>query len=312
MFLSQPPVIASLSFAVQLPLFPGKLILVSLLVLSVMAWVAIVTKALSLRKGQRADEKFNQRLRESRTTLEVFEEGWTEEASLHHDIYLAGAKEAAFQLLGSRDPGPAVHARMKSAGGMDENQILALREAFRRGERNACDRLHAGLTSLRAISIGALFLGVMALSWTLMRGFTVATDFALLAPWISGGLFFLFLATLVAMPASLARLFFLAHNRRHHRRLETFRVEIGRLFERSFAAQSSRDTRPGPDAEQDAPAAPEPPESETVSSPDEITMTYRGQSGKMTREFQSIRDSIFEGESESDDSLETAGAQSSW
>ncbi len=234
--------IANLQLALDQPAIPGKLILWSLLMLSLVCWVMILSKAVTLKKMKRADVLFTQRLRRSRTTLEVFEEGWNDENSLHHDIYLYGAKEAAFQLLGTREPNPTMHNRIKKAGKLSLRQIQLLREAFHRGEQAAIDKLQLTIPMLQAIAVGTPLLGATGMMLMMMRGFSTATEFGQVAPWISGSLIFMVLALSVALPAAIAKIIFQTRSRHRQRELSDFRVEITRLFERSFAGEDQIDT----------------------------------------------------------------------
>jgi len=70
--------------------------------------------------------------------------------------------------------------------------------------------------------------------WMLMRGFSEAQDFTQLAPWVSGSLVFMFLALTVTLPAAVAKIVFQTSTRHRTRELVDFRVEVSRLFERSF------------------------------------------------------------------------------
>ena len=94
MFLSTllPPVLASIRDAIDQPIFPGKVIVWLLVMLSIVGWVTILSKIAQFRRMRRADQEFTERLRQSKTTLEVFEEGWENELALKSLIYHAGAR----------------------------------------------------------------------------------------------------------------------------------------------------------------------------------------------------------------------------
>lgn len=229
------PLLGSIRATLDQPVFPGKVIVWLLFMLSIIGWVMIVSKIAQLRKIKRTDREFTERLRKSRTTLEVFEEGWDDDLSLKHVIYQAGAREAAFQYLGSREPQEMMQRRIKQAGKLGTRQLDFLRTAFQTGYRAALGRLQSGIDGLRLLSVSALLIGTFGLVWTLMIGFDRAKEFAELAPMVGGALGYLVIALLVATPAAIARVAFDATVRSRERELERFRDDINRLFERSFA-----------------------------------------------------------------------------
>ncbi len=231
-----PPVVGSIQTALQQPIFPGKVIVWLLFMLSIVSWVMILSKAFHLAKLRRVDRNFATRLRESRTTLEVFEEGWDEEESLQHSIYLAGSREAAFHLLGSREPQEGMHRRLRRAPKLTARQLDFLNLAFRSGYRSAMLSLSSGIAGFRFVAVAALLLGAVGLVWTLMSGFDSAAGFEEISPMVGAALGFLMIALLVATPAILARIAFDIHIRRRKVELEKFRDDIARLFERSYAA----------------------------------------------------------------------------
>ena len=233
---TSPPLLASIRAALDQPFFPGKILIWLLLMLSIVSWVMILSKFAQLKKVKRADRDFTERLRKSKTTLEVFEEGWEGDASLKHLVYQAGARETAYQLLGSREPQDQMQRRIRDAGKLAGRQLDFLRLAFQTGFRVASARLRAGIEGLGLLALGASLLGGFGFVWTLMGGFDRATDFADIAPVVGASLGYLALGLLVAGPALLARIGLRALVRRRKEEILRFRDDIRRLFERSFAA----------------------------------------------------------------------------
>jgi len=230
------PLISSIQTALQEPIFPGKVIVWLLFMLSIVSWVMIISKSLHLAKQKRVDKDFGARLRESRTTLEVFEEGWDDGASLKHLIYVSGSREAAFHLLGSREPQDGMIRRLRRAPKLTARQLDFLNLAFRSGYRTAMLRLSSGIAGFRFVAVAALLFGTIGMVWTLMTAFDSAAEFAEFAPAVGAALGFLAIALLVASPAILARIAFDIHIRRRKVELTKFRDDIARLFERSYAA----------------------------------------------------------------------------
>lgn len=226
---------ASIHGMLELSVFPGKTIVWLLVMLSIVTWVMILGKIVFFVRNRKVDRLFTERLRQSRTTLEVFEEGWSNEFSLKHVIYLAGAREAAYQLLGSREPKGDFRKRIHDAGKLDSRQLDFLRMAFNDGYRRAVFRLDRGVDGLRFTAAFAFLLGAFGFFWTLMSGFDSTLEYPDLAPVIGAALGFPILAIVVAMPAVLGRIAFQIVLNKRRRLLRRFSEDISRLFERSFA-----------------------------------------------------------------------------
>jgi len=241
------PFLGSIRATLDQPVFPGKVLVWLLFMLSIVGWVMIISKALQLAKMKRVDRLFTERLRKSKTTLEVFEEGWDDDVSLKYVIYLSGAREAAFQLLGSREPQEMMQRRIKEAGKLAGRQLDFLRMAFQTGYRAAVGRLQSGIEGFRLLAAASILTGTFGLVWTLMTGFDQAKEFAEIAPMVGSALGYFALALIVASPAVLARIGFQATARRRKQELERFRDDINRLFERSFAGADTplRSDEPG-------------------------------------------------------------------
>lgn len=231
--------VASIQTALNQPAFPGGMVMWGLFMLSILCWVMILSKALFLRRLKLSDQKFSKRLRASRTTLEVFEEGWESEGSAHYQVYLAGAKETAFQLLGSRECQVGVVDLVRGAGFLSEQQTKALRQAFRSGFREAQMRMEQGVAGLRLIGNGAILLGLLGFVWTLMTGFDTATGANEVMPIIGSALGFVAVALMVTAPAIVARGAFLIVLRKRKYDLRRFHDDVVRLFERKFCQSSA-------------------------------------------------------------------------
>lgn len=299
-------VLASLRAALDQPVFPGKAVVWLLFMLSIVGWVMILSAALRLRRARLADLRFTERLRQSKTTLEVFEEGWEDAQSPKHLIYQTGARETAYQLLGSREPQEAMRLRLRQAGKLSGRQVEFLRLSFRSGYRAAVARLQGGIEGLRLVSSGGLLLGGFGFVWTLMAAFDQGGEFAEMAPRIGGALGFLALGLLVAGPGWLARLALRIAVGKRKEELARYRDDLRRLFERSFvavdelaakpAAEVSRPSSPrggfgAPEEEPEAPSF-EPEVPAAAGSPGEPDK----EAGSERRRYRSIRDRLLRSE----------------
>ena len=303
--LSFSPVLATIRAALDQPVFPGKVLVWLLFMLSIIGWVMILSKLLQLRKMRLADHRFTDRLRRSKTTLEAFEEGWEDDLSLKLLVYQAGARETAYQLLGTRESQDGLQHRVRQAGKLVGRQVESLRMAFQTGYRTASGRLRTGIEGLGLIAAAAVLLGLFGFTWTLMKAFDEAGEFADLAPRVGGALGFLTISLIVAAPSILARLFLRASVSRRELDLERFRDDLARLFERSFASavEPVRSQTAGPRTERERPvnAPPASVETEPESSPIPSNVAEPEPGGEK-KTYHSIRDRLLRTEAEEEES----------
>jgi biopolymer transport protein ExbB/TolQ len=297
----------SIQTALDQPLFPGKILIWLLLMLSIISWVKILSKWLQLMRMNRSDKAFSERLRQSRTTLELFEEGWQNEESARFLVYLAGARETAFQLLGSRNPVQDMEDRVRHAGLLPPAKARVLERAFESGLRQALMKITSGVGGLRFIGAASLLLGTIGSVWTLMTGFDNLEAGASLGPVIGSALGFVLISLIVATPAFLARIAFAIQTDRLEFEISKFKEDIARLFERKFVDFAS------PVAPQDATEKPvtspagsdfyeEEEEREEVShpAPEEKTIPSHGKK----KQYHSIRERLLRPPSDDDDTDE--------
>lgn len=235
---SSASLFGNIQTALDQPLLLGKVLIWVLLMLSIISWVKIVSKWLQLLKVNKADKLFSERLRQSRTTLELFEEGWHNEDSPQFLVYLSGARETAFQLLGSRAPVEGMSEQVRQAGLLPAGKAKILDRAFESGYREASMKAASGVAGLRFIGAAALLLGMIGGVWTLMVGFDQLEAGASLGPILGSSLGFVFIALTVATPAFLARIAFSIQIDKMEFGIAKFKEDIARLFERKFIDSS--------------------------------------------------------------------------
>lgn len=145
-----------------IPLFPGKIVFLALLGLSMISWAIILTRWLQLERVLRADAAFKKRLRSASTCLEVYEQGETFSWSPLYMTYKAGAVKAALNIAGNANPKFLADKQLLTEGGLDEIQLLVIEKAFKKSQENGLNRMSLGLKSLGTIAIIAAALGLLA------------------------------------------------------------------------------------------------------------------------------------------------------
>lgn len=249
------PLLAATGFdyALQQPLFPGKLFLWGLFMLSLLSWGIIISKGVSFFRMKRADEEFVKFYRGGRQPLQLFERNYEDERSLRWVIYDHGAREAAFQMLGSPERDATFSVRLRSTEGLTGNQMKAVREALSRGELAAAARLRDGMPLLSVTSLGAPFVGLLGMAWILMKTFSINGmdgTLAEVSPGVSGALAMLVAGLLAGTPALIGQIILGALSREQMRVLGDFRSQYGRALEYAYA--SGRALPGGDDEEEQA------------------------------------------------------------
>lgn len=228
-------ILASLRPTLDQPVFPGKVLVWLLFMLSIIGWVMILSKAIQLFRAKRADRDFTERLSESSYALALYEEDRDLDASPKGCVYRAGAREAAYQLLGSRDPSDAEESRVQRAGSLQGWQLELVHFAFQKGCRVASSKLGANIESLRLIVIASAFIGAIGFVWTLMEAFGKGFEFAEFAPQVGAALGYLVISLGVAGPVAVARMALRLRASRQVAQVEHFRDEVVHHFDRSFS-----------------------------------------------------------------------------
>ncbi|MEM6278779.1 MAG: MotA/TolQ/ExbB proton channel family protein [Verrucomicrobiota bacterium] len=272
--------------------------------LSIVCWVKILSKWLQLSRLKRSDKVFSERLRQSRTTLELFEEGWRDDESARFLIYLAGARETAFQLLGSRNPVADMEIRVQNAGLLPAGKARVLDRAFESGLRHALMKVTTGVGGLRFIGAASLFLGMIGSIWTLMSGFDKLEAGESLGPVLGASLGFVFISLVVATPAFLGRIAFSILIERLEFETMKFKEDITRLFERKFidferSEMSSVPAEPSTSPPEDS--GPYEEEEFEEESPGEGTLEQPFPSHGRKKQYHSIRERLLRPPSNLDD-----------
>lgn len=226
-------------YAMQQPMFPGKLLLWALFMLSLLSWGVIVSKGISLFRMKQADEEFVRLYRGGRQPMQLFERNFEDRNSLRWVIYDHGAREAAFQMLGSPERDATFSVRLKTTEGLTDKQMVAVREGLSRGELAAASRLRDGMPLLSVTSLGAPFVGLLGMAWILMKTFSmngVNGTLAEVSPGVSGALAMLVGGLIVGTPALIGQIVLGSLCRERMRVLGDFSSQYGRALEYAYAS----------------------------------------------------------------------------
>ena len=231
--------VASIQSALNQPVFPGKFVMWLLFMLSIVSWVMIISKGFNLRRTRRRDLWFGKKFRATREALKVFEDGLEIDGSGHCEIYVSGAEETVFQLLGFRERREGLVEMVRQAAPLNKTQSRSLRYAFSNGFREAQIRLGKGIMGFRFIGVASILLGLIGFVWTLMSGLDGARGASEVLPILGSSLGFVMVALTVATPAILARSAFAMIIRGRKQELRRFHDGLVKLFEAKFCACSA-------------------------------------------------------------------------
>lgn len=227
-----------LEYAMYQEVFPVRLIMWGLLMLSLLSWAVILSKSTTLIRTRKADAAFIAKVRTSKRPLDLHETEECSPQSLAWSLYNRGAREATYHLLNGEATGDEI--LVDRGQRLSQGQMKLVHEAFFRAEDDAALRLRAGFSVLNAAYIGAPFLGLLGALWILMTAFSSVeadTQLAQLSPAVSGALAILVTSVLVATPAVFAQIILHAVGRERLKTLSDFRAGLARWFEYGLAAR---------------------------------------------------------------------------
>lgn len=233
----------------ETPILPDGVALAVLLLLSILSWAFTIGKASHLRQIARNELRFAQRLRDSGSCLEVYEERSIFRPSPQFEVYHHGSRAAATEMVGSGSPALLSENRLETYGTLSEEQMECIEDQMEYGEKLAASRLGRGLGKLTFVTIAASAVGLgtaIALPLIAERsggsGFETVLDRSIILVTVS---------CLVAAPAGFARMILFKRCRRVALQTRDFRVRLAESFARYLVKPE--------ESEEEPVEAPEPP-----------------------------------------------------
>lgn len=211
-----------------MPIYPGKIMLILLVLLSIAVWAIIFSKSFRLDQVVKADLAFRRRLRKSRTCLEVFEEGVDYPNSPLFMVYREAARTTAKEMIGSTNPAFLREKRLFTAQSLDPGQLQSVVLAFERGQQAALERLSKGFRSLSILAMAAAILGLISACIFMVQALnTFSTDFQRTLVFC---LIVLFASFMVSVPAGWFRFRLARKFRGRMTKLIQFREAVEAVF----------------------------------------------------------------------------------
>lgn len=245
------PVLASngLVFAFQHSTLPGRIVLLSLVIASVLSWTVMWTKFSVIRRANRLTRIFLDRFRSDRQPLRIFENRMHFEGTPLYSVYMAGCNDLTFHLLGSPEVDETFRARLEDSPKISPAQMRAVTSAMERAVGENALALESQMILLATAVSGAPFLGLLGTVWGVMDTFSGvamagSANLAAMAPGVSAALITTVTGLLVAIPAMFGYNFLVTSIRSTIVQMDNFAAELASAFEHRYVDHGTRPAAP--------------------------------------------------------------------
>jgi biopolymer transport protein TolQ len=213
---------------------------VLILAVSLFAWGVIILKLRSLALGRLANAEFLQVFRHSAHPLSIFQMREEFTFSPLYTVYLRGAEELSFHLLGVDQPDNTFNQRLQGAGRITPSQAQAVRRTLERTTNEVCVKVESLMGAVALASSAAPLLGLLGTVWGIIDCFDQvasakgAIPVQAITPGVSAALLTTLVGLLVALPSLVAYNFLTSRVRSMTARLENFAGELGTVVDRLY------------------------------------------------------------------------------
>ncbi len=237
-----------LVYALEQSTLPGRLVLMTLFLGSVLAWTVMVTKFRVIRRAQRLRDRFLALFRADRQPLHLFWERARFEGTPVFSVYKAGCRELCYQMLGSTEVDETFRARLETAPKISTSQMRVVQTALERAVGENALRLESQMILLATAVSGAPFLGLLGTVWGVMDTFSDvaragSANLTAMAPGVSAALITTVTGLLVAIPAMFGYNFLVTTIRAMIVELDNFAAELTSSFEHRYVDHGERSRR---------------------------------------------------------------------
>ncbi|HWB59524.1 MAG TPA: MotA/TolQ/ExbB proton channel family protein [Chthoniobacteraceae bacterium] len=241
------PLLASngIVFAFEHSTIPGKIVLATLLIASILSWTVMWTKLNVIRRANRVTQVFLERFRSDRQPLRIYENRHGFLGSPLYSVYMAGCRELTFHLLGSPEVDDTFRARLEDSPRISPAQMRAVTSAMERAVGENALKMESQMILLATAVSGAPFLGLLGTVWGVMDTFggvamAGSANLAAMAPGVSAALITTVTGLLVAIPAMFGYNFLVTSIRSLIVMMENFSQELASEVEHRFVDHGTR------------------------------------------------------------------------
>lgn len=177
----------------------AKVILVTLLLFSLVAWSTMIYKGMTMSRAKKLDVFFDTEFRNQPAVLDIYDRQLQVDGCPMFSVYQTGCTE--------------LNARLKTTDGRKTRLSIKAMEHIKRSIENEvarqCIQLESGLILLAIAVSGAPFLGLLGTVWGVMDTFAAVgrkgvADLAAMGPGVSAALITTVGGLLVAIPSMFA------------------------------------------------------------------------------------------------------------
>jgi biopolymer transport protein ExbB/TolQ len=222
---------ANLIFVWTKSTIEGKLIIVLLVFFSMIAWMVMIAKFLSMHRARKLNQLFSAEFRSHGGVFGMFDKQLQVEGCPLFAVYREGCGELDARLQQPAAKGRRDHVSLKS--------MEHVKRTLERSVAQESLKLESGLILLAIAVSGAPFLGLLGTVWGVMSAFGYVAelgkaDLATMAPGVAGALITTVAGLLVAIP-SMFGYNWLVHNLRVLTvELDNFAQELASKMETEF------------------------------------------------------------------------------
>jgi biopolymer transport protein TolQ len=245
---------SALSFAINKATPEGKATMSALLILSLVSWTVIITKARQLMIARKATRKFMATYSSTRDPLDIKRKGEDFSGAPAFELYMRGADELEYHLKNNpvavkefkpvnRDPALADAStdhfartvRTRISGASFEAVKVVMEEAAG-GEAMGLER---GMIVLSTAVAGGPFIGLLGTVWGVMETFAGIANaggasITAMAPGVAGALICTVIGLLVAIPAMFSYNFMVTTIRAITNELDLFGARYANQIEHAY------------------------------------------------------------------------------
>jgi biopolymer transport protein TolQ len=251
--LPMTPIFANaLSFALDKATAEGKVTIALLVIVSLLSWTVIVTKARQLYRASKMSKNFFGVYRSTRDPLEIFNKGDEFVGAPAYEVYDTGAEELAYQL---KNNPVEVAVRQKGGRGafagidsvvtkISSASFDSVKVVLERGVSAQAITLEKGMIILSTAVAGGPFIGLLGTVWGVMETFSgiakvQAASLTAMAPGVAGALIATVVGLFVAIPAMFAYNYMITTIRALTQELDNFTAEYATAIEHKYVDNRS-------------------------------------------------------------------------
>ena len=245
-------------FAIDKATLEGKLTIGLLVLVSLVSWTVIISKARQLYLATKMSKKFYTAYRSTRDPMEIFNKSGEYSGSPAYEVYFGGAEELVYHLKNnpvtvvkvksvSADPSLPEAVRNAQTDFLARTTVTkitnasfeSVKVALERGVSTQAISLEKGMIILTTAVAGGPFIGLLGTVWGVMETFSgiaikQAASLTAMAPGVAGALIATVVGLFVAIPAMFAYNYMVTMIRSLTQELDNFVTEFATSIEHAY------------------------------------------------------------------------------